>query len=64
MQLESGAKLIHLVLRIIMRLSDEKLLLNYDNSVTSFELSHEIWAKSSTKTIAWNRLFCSTSHRA
>jgi len=37
MQLKSGAKLIQLVPRFIMELSDENDVLNYDNSVTRIE---------------------------
>ncbi len=44
MQLKSGAKLIHLAPRIIMELSDEKAVLNYDNSVTRIERRQEFWA--------------------
>lgn len=46
MQLNSGAKLIHLMPRFIMELSDEKLTLNYDNSVTRIKRSDEFWIKS------------------
>jgi hypothetical protein len=45
MQLKSGAKLIHLMPRFIMELSDEKEGLNYDNSVTRIERSLEFWSK-------------------
>ncbi len=45
MQLESGAKLIQLVPRFIMELSDEKAALNYDNSVTRIEPNDNFRAK-------------------
>jgi|APGre2960657468_1045069.scaffolds.fasta_scaffold24578_3 hypothetical protein len=45
MQLESGAKLIHLAPRFIMGLSDEEAVLNYDNSMTGINRSHALWAE-------------------
>jgi hypothetical protein len=45
MLLESGAKLIQLVPRFIMELSDEKAVLNYDNSVTRIEANDTFKSK-------------------
>ncbi|MCF8214127.1 MAG: hypothetical protein K9I92_03160 [Chitinophagaceae bacterium] len=45
MQLKSGAKLIQLVPRFIMELSDENDVLNYDNSVTRIERNENFRVK-------------------